>query len=80
MGNVVAQDQDNTATLINFSWATYHITLLRMICARYSSVTVESLNYAYIVNRMTDAKVHKAETIPLEYLITDLLRSKINRL
>lgn len=80
MENVVAQDPDNTVMLINFSWATYHTMLPRMICARYSSVMVESLNYAYTVNRTTDAKVHKVETIPLEYLITDLSRSRINRL
>lgn len=80
MENVVAQDRDNIATLINFSWATYHTTPLRMICAKCSSVMVESLNYAYTVNRTIGAKVRKAEAIRLEYLIMDLSRSRINRL
>lgn len=74
----MARDQDSTVTLINFSWATYHTTPLKMICAKYSNVMVELLSYACTVNRMTD--VNRKEIIPLEYLITDLSRLRINRL
>lgn len=76
----MAQDQDNTVTLINFSWVTYHTTLPRMICVKYSSVMVELLNCACTVNQTTDAKALKAETTLRECLIMDLSRSKINKL
>lgn len=72
--------QDNIAMLINFSWATYRIMHLKVIYARYSSVMEELQSCVCIVNRMTGARVHKAETTLRECLITVLLHSKISKL